>query len=202
MTKNWLEDHIKPREELLAPNEIPRRYRDVKLDIVPHPGLVKAARKYGSDFWDAAVRGLAPLFLGAAGEYKTVTAAVIAQKIRRAGIDVCWVNCAGEFSKFDREAFDPDTKKRLHALKTSPFLVLDDFAQVTPGSRMMNTLIEIGTHRYDNLLPTLYTGNLVVNKGDTSKLAAQVGACLERRMLDASEGYRVFVQGMKNDSKV
>lgn len=199
MDTSWLEKLVKP-VNVMGPSEIPRRYETVKLDIVPHAGLVKSARKYGADFWEAAPKGFAPLFLGAAGEYKTVTAAVIAQKVRSAGIDVCWVNCAGEFSKFDREAFDPETKKRLNQLKNVPFLVLDDFAQVPPGTRMMNTLIEIGTHRYDNLLPTLYTGNLVVTKGDTSKLAAHVGACLERRMLDASEGYKVFVRGAKNDS--
>jgi DNA replication protein DnaC len=190
---NWLEEQVKPKQ-VLGPNEIPRRYQEVTLDIVTHPSLVKAARKYGAEFWDAAPRGLAPLFLGGAGEYKTVTAAVIAQKVRNAGIEVVWVNCAGEFTKFDREAFDPDTKKRLEKIKTTPFLVLDDFAQIPTGSRMINTLVEIGTQRYDNMLPTLYTGNLVISKGDTSKLAAHVGACLERRMLDASEGFRVFVQ--------
>lgn len=194
--KNWLEEEVKPKE-VLGTNEIPRRYQEVTLDLVTHPGLVKAARKYGADFWAVAPKGLAPLFLGGAGEYKTVTAAVIAQKVRKAGIDVCWVNCAGEFTKFDREAFDPDTKKRLQTIKTSAFLVLDDFAQVPTGSRMLNTLVEIGTHRYDNMLPTLYTGNLVISRGDTSKLAAHVGTCLERRMLDASEGYRVFVQASK-----
>lgn len=189
-TSNWLlEARMSPT--VLPPLDLPRRYMDATLKNVPHLALVKVARNYGTKFWEAAPKGLAPLLVGAAGEYKTVTAAAIARAVHDVmNIEVGWCNCAVDFIRFDREAFAPSTQVRIAQLKLIPFLVMDDFTQVPLGSRMHNTLQEIAGVRFDSLRPTLWTGNIVLEKGDTEKLAKTVGTFLARRILETSVGFR------------
>lgn len=193
---NWLAKQRKTHPELLAPTEVPRRFQDVSLASVKPEALVKIAKRYSTDFWDVAPKGIAPLFLGTAGQHKTVTAAAIATGIRQQyWLDVAWCSCATEFVQFDRETFSPTTKQRMDWLKTAPFLVMDDFTQVPAGSRMMHTLVEVGCSRYDAMLPTLWTGNVLITKTDRSALITAVGAALARRMLETSEGFAAQVKG-------
>lgn len=191
---NWLTDRRVAHPSLLKESEVPRRFADVSITSVKPAALLKVAEKYNQQFWDAAPKGIAPLLLGTAGQFKTVTAAVLARGIREQYlIDVAWCNCATAFVQFDREAFAPETKKRIDWLKTVPFLVMDDFSHVQPNSRMMATLVEVGCTRFDDMLPTLWTGNLTLAKGDHSKLVECVGTALARRMLDASAGFRAQI---------
>lgn len=196
IVRNWLSDTQVSHESLLSPNEIPRRFADVTLGLVTPQALVKVAQRYSDEFWNAAPKGIAPLFLGAAGQYKTVTAACIAKGIRQHyRINVAWCNCAAEFTQLDRDSFSEATRTRLAWLKSAPFLVMDDFAAVPAGGRMMHTMIEVGTTRYDAMLPTLWTGNLVLEKGNHAPLVAAVGAALSRRMLETAKGFAVQVKG-------
>lgn len=191
----WLSKQRKTHIELLHSTEVPRRFQQARLSDVQPSGLVKVAQRYSDEFWNVAPNGIAPLFLGTAGQYKTMTAAAIANGIRTHYLlDVAWCNCATEFVQFDREAFDPSTKKRLDWLKSAPFLVMDDFTSVPPKSRMAHTLVELGCTRYDAMLPTLWTGNLLITKTDRTPLVAAVGAALSRRILEASEGFAVQVK--------
>ena len=193
---NWLTKARKSHLELLAPNEVPRRFQDASLASVKPEALVRIAKRYSDEFWTVAPKGIAPLFLGTAGQHKTVTAAAIANGIRTHYLlDVAWCSCATEFVQFDRETFSPSTKQRMDWLKSAPFLVMDDFTQVPPGSRMMHTLVEVGCTRYDAMLPTLWTGNVLITKTDRSALIAAVGAALSRRMLETSEGFAAQVKG-------
>lgn len=193
---SWLSGKRVVNAQLLRESEVPRRYEFAALQLVKPQALVTIARRYSDQFWDVAPQGVAPLFLGAAGQYKTMTAAAIAHGIRAHYlIDVAWCDCASEFTKFDRESFDPATKARMDWLKTAPFLVMDDFTQVPSGGRMMHTLSEIGCTRYNALLPTLWTGNVLLTKTDRQPLINAVGAALARRILETSDGFAAQVRG-------
>lgn len=195
---NWLLAARKSHPDLVRPSEVPPRYRAATMEGVPHRALQEVASKYAASFWSVAPQGVAPLLLGSAQEYKTVTAAVLARAVReRCWIDVGWCNCAAEFSRFDRETYSEATRDRLQFLKTVPFLVMDDFSQVAQGSRMLSTLVEVGTERFDALRPTLWTGNLLITATDSSALMTAVGACLGRRMLEASAGFIATVRAKK-----
>jgi hypothetical protein len=194
VTSNWLLERRKTHVALLGTNPIPRRYLEAELEQVPHETLKTVARKYARNFWDVAPLGIAPLLVGATSEYKTVTAAVIARAVREVGLlDVGWCNCAADFTTFDRDTFSVSTQQALAALKNVPFLVMDDFTQVTPGTRMMATMIEVGSYRFDNLLPTLWTGNLTLDRRNLGELSKLVGTALSRRILETSEGYKAIV---------
>lgn len=191
---NWLlEARMNP--EVLPPLALPARYKAARLEDVPHKGLVQVAHNYGTEFWEVAPKGIAPLLLGAAGEFKTVTAAAIARAVHGVmHIEVGWCNCAVEFMGFDREAFGVSTQQRIKALKTVPFLVMDDFTQVPINTRMHNTLQEIAGSRFDSMHPTLWTGNVFLDKGNLEKFYATVGTFLARRVLEMSEGFRTQVK--------
>lgn len=192
---NWLAAYVQPHVSLLPPLELPRRYAEAKLDEIPYPALVKALKKYGDAFWTAAPKGIAPFFVGAAGTYKSYSAALLASSIREVyRIPVGWCNCAAELVQLDRRQFDKASEARIDFLKSVPFLVMDDFTQVKQGSRQLDIMIEIGTERFDQLLPTLWTGNISLSKDNTKELDDAVGACLSRRMLETSEGFRVVVK--------
>lgn len=192
MTTTWLQQKIIPEGRELPPLVLPRRYENATLDGIRIKSLRTVTREYGRNFWDVAGQGIAPLFVGAAGLYKTYAAAVIAKAVHSLRLEVGWCNCATELVWFDRQAFSSEVAERIQYLKTVPFCVMDDFTQFHDG-RQLNTMIEIGTARFDNMLPTLWTGNITLTKGSTEQLTSAVGACLSRRILDTSEGYRVMV---------
>jgi hypothetical protein len=201
-TTNWLERQVQPHPRLLDPSPIPPRYDHATLADVPYPSLVTTAREYGKRFWDVAPLGQAPLLLGVAQTWKTHAAAVLASKIRELyQLNVGWCNCASELPRLDRDAFLETTRTRIQYMKTVPFLVMDDFSQVKQGAgRQLDIMVEIGTDRFDNLRPTLWTGNLTITKEDRSALVNAVGTCLARRMLEASEGFRVMLRRSKESS--
>lgn len=190
----WLVAKRVPKGMALKSVPVPRRYEAADVDEIWEQGLENCVRKYGKDFWEAAARGLAPFFAGSAGCGKTYAASVLAKAIHHVHrIEVTWCNCAEELVWFDREAFSPAVAARLQELKSAPFVVLDDFTQFTDG-RQLNTLCEIGSARYNGMLPTLWTGNVAISKTSTAELESAVGAMLSRRIMEMSEGYRVMVQ--------
>lgn len=176
--------------------KIPPRYADATLDGIPVPALQECVRRYGAEYAVASAKGQAPFFCGSTQGYKTYAAAVLAKAVNEVlDVPVGWVNCAADFARMQREAFEVATRVQITQLKRVPFLVLDDFTQAATNARQRDLLVEIGTDRFDALLPTLYTGNITLSARNQAPLADLVGACLARRILEASEGYRVLVKG-------
>jgi DNA replication protein DnaC len=188
----WLYQHVARPDAPLQELTLPRRYQDTAVDDIDDAGLARCVRKYGRDFWQVAPAGIAPFFAGNSGVGKTYAASVLARAIHAVHrIPVAWCNCAEELVWFDREAFSTRVAARIAELKRAPFVVMDDFTQFTDG-RQLNLLTEIAAVRYDECLPTLWTGNVVLKKDDYEIFEKAVGAMLARRILQMSEGYRVM----------
>lgn len=194
-SSSWFRQFVVPEIAPLAVLPVPRRYQEAEYSELQTKSLATVVRSYGREFWSAAEQGVAPLFAGTAGVGKTYAAAVLAKAIHGMRIPVAWCDCAQELVWIDREAFSPAVAARVQVLKTTPFVVMDDFTQFQDG-RQLNTLIEIGSARYNAKLPTLWTGNVAIARNDYTELEKAVGVMLARRIAEMSVGFRVMV---KND---
>lgn len=174
---------------------LPPRFARAQLSGIPEGPLAECVRQYGAHFAEARGRGVAPLFAGVTQGFKTYAAAVLAKAVaERGGCKVEWVNCPEAFAVLERRRFEASTDATLQRWKRVDFLVLDDFTQAARVPHQLNLLVELGTHRFDHLRPTLYTGNIALAARNTEALGALVGPCLARRILEGSEGFRVIVK--------
>lgn len=191
----WLRDAIEPSPSLVGVAPVPGQFRDATLDGIPSEPLRVLLRKYGSEFWDAAARGVAPLFVGPPGTYKSYAAAVLCTQLhQRGGIRTEWCTVPVQLTKLERMRFTANTDDTIERWKDCPFLVCDDFAMVRLNSWQHDVLIEIAMARFEAQKPTLWTGNVVLAPGNTQALTDAVGAQLSRRLLERSTGYRLYVQ--------
>lgn len=192
----WLHRKQERYVEFLDPLQLPLRFANPKLELLPVPKLREKAVAYVKDFLDVGATGIAPLFVGNAGTGKTFAAALVAKAIyHRYRVNVEWVNASGDFTKIDRAYYAPEGHAALERMKQAPLLILDDLAQLAPGSRQMTFALEVITHRFDNLSPTLVTANLAVKGKDPADVFdAHFGVCMGRRLLEASEGFRVLTE--------
>lgn len=174
--------------------EVPARYATATLDGLNSAPLRKVVREYGARYGELKPKGVAPFFCGSTQGYKTYAAAVLVGALARVGEGYAWCHVGSAFPPLDRDAFSERTSTHLRTYRNADFLVLDDFTQcVSP--RVRDWLVEIGTFRFDTLRPTLYTGNVRVTAKDFTELGNVVGVGLARRILEASEGFRVSVRG-------
>jgi DNA replication protein DnaC len=196
----------------LVPPAIPRRFRGVvpptpdlppdeytaflgaALARIPSKGLRRAAVAYCKQFFDVAPEGVAPLFVGPTGTWKTYTAAFIAQRVHEVGIESVFAQTKPTFQRWDTMRFSDGRAVRheIEQLVRVPFLVLDDFATTTPKpSWQAETLLEVLETRFSELRPTLLTGNFQLKKNDTTALDELFGVQVGRRVYHAAEGFRV-----------
>ena len=149
---------------------------------------------YGRDFWTAASAGIAPLFVGPPGVYKSYSAAVLATTIHeRAGVRIGWCDVPVTLFQLERKRFLPQTDATIDRWKSVPWLVIDDFAMVAVGSWQHGVLCEIAMHRFSQGRPTCWTGNIQFLRGQQVALADAVGAQLARRILEGSEQFRLAI---------
>jgi DNA replication protein DnaC len=174
--------------------QVPERFaRAVPMDI-PNSALRIATRTYLREFWEAADKGIAPAFLGRAGQFKTYAAGCIARWVHNQRVAVEWVECGPEFTKLDMLFYDDAGMQRLDTLCTAPLLVLDDFTQVSERSRSAQLLETVAQARFSAQLPTVWTGNMPLNSPEAMKVMAnKYGACVTRRILHGANGFQVDV---------
>lgn len=195
MLPAWLRAAIEPHPDLAGPPPVPFQFKDATLERIPSVPLQQLVRRYGGAFWDEAAKGTAPLLLGPPGTYKSYAAAVLVRRLHaKACIKTAWCTVPIALTGLERDRFSEQTRERIAAWKRSPFLVCDDFAMVRIGSWQHDVLVELTMDRFESGKPTLWTGNVTVPKGKQDFLADVVGAQLARRMLERSEGYRLYVQ--------
>lgn len=184
----WLQQFVRVHESQLLPNEVPKAYHDVTVAGIPQDGFKRVAKEFLGRFWELAEQGKAPALLGKAGAGKTYTAACIALTIRKALIDVAFVQCGVELQELERRRFDPWANERLNTLGTVPFLVLDDITKPRTNSFAMDMLDGVVERRYADGLPTLFTGNLVVSKRSDQEVVDMFGVGFARRMREMTQG--------------
>lgn len=194
----WLAGAVQPTAELVGPDPVPAQFSNATLAAVPHAGLRATVRKYGAEFWEAADQGLAPVFLGPVGTFKSHSAALISRQIRDvARVRTDWCTVPIDLTSLERKRYDDRTDQRIQAWKETPFLVMDDFGMIKVGGWQYDVMVEIAMHRFEARRPTLWTGNVLVAKPSAEALRQtmvdMLGAQLTRRILERSEGYRIYI---------
>lgn len=170
---------------------LPARYAEATVPGIEHPTVRDVARDYCTRFDEVARHGIAPLLAGPVQTYKTYAAAAVCRYVHYyAQVPVRFISVPTEMARLERRRFDSHTEYEIAAMKDVTFLVLDDFPLVGAGTFASGMLVEIVTHRFDAMLPTLMTGNLGVGLNDTSELDARFGPQFGRRVYDMSTGFR------------
>lgn len=191
----WLREAVEPSPLLVGPPPVPGQFADASLNDIPSEPLKGLLKRYGSEFWDAAARGAAPLLVGPPGTYKSYAAAVLCKQLHaRVGIRTEWCTVPVQLTKLERMRFTANTDDQIERWKSCAFLVCDDFAMVRLNSWQHDVLVEIAMARFEAQKPTLWTGNVVLAQGNTQALTDAVGAQLSRRLMERSTGYRLYVQ--------
>lgn len=181
----WLDDELARNPVPVRP-KIPARYADASIRMIPesHP-LRQLSWRYLTEFADHAAKGIAPVYLGPTGEYKTYSAAVIAGLVG-ARVGTQFVSVPETFTLLDLDRHSAATRDTLQGVMRIPFLVLDDFFWVAKGSWAAQTLEAILAARFAECRPTLITGNLVLPAGqEFEALSSQYSPLLARRLRDA-----------------
>jgi hypothetical protein len=192
---SWLDDARKAHHLQLKPTEVPVLFADAHLNTIATPIVRRTAMNYLTGFWELADDGKAPAFLGRAGTYKSLAAAVIARFVRdTALLDTAFVQCGPEFLELERRRFEVSTHQRIVWLTLCPFVVFDDFTKLKPGSFGLDSLDAIVEKRYGYGFPTLYTGNVVVQKDDWSEVTNHFGAGFARRLQEGAAGLTAVVK--------
>lgn len=187
---NWLLE-TRQRNPNPTPLILPTRYEDVHLGGIKHKELYEMSQLWLRNFWDVAPNGIAPLFVGTSGEYKTYAALAIAKQVSST-IETCvaWCPQLAVQLLLNRFSVEPLIRRYCQV----PFLVMDDFAVLEPTREQMQALLVIISERYNMKRPTLWTANIVVDTKDPFKhIRERYGVLVERRLMEMSENYRVAV---------
>jgi DNA replication protein DnaC len=198
----WLQEEVTTNPAALGPSPVPAQFDGAEFGIIPHKGLKSVLSKYGKDFWTAAEAGFAPVLLGPVGTFKSFGAAITSHRIRLAGLRTGWCTVPIDLTEMERKRYDSRTDERIRDWKRVPFLVMDDFGMVKVGSWQYDVMVEIAMERFNTRRPTLWTGNVLVNKPSAEALRQtmtdMLGAQLTRRILERSEGYRIYIGSVHN----
>lgn len=190
----WLHEHLS-KHPIPPPLELPRRFEEASLALMPAGPVKDMVEKYLRLFWDAAPRGIAPLIVGRTQTWKTYGAAIVARRVHQAGVPVQMVMCPVEMAEVERDRFSELSRQRVERWKRVPFLIMDDFVQLDPGTFASQLLVEIACDRHANMLPTMWTGNIILKPSEKfMPLVNRYGALFARRLKEGSEGYALVVK--------
>ena len=183
----------------MGPAAVPEQFSNAVIDVVPHRTLKECVLRYGREFWQAASRGFAPLFLGAPAVYKSFAAAALTKALHeRALVRGEWCDVPITLNQLERRRFDRSTDAQIDRWKQAAWLVMDDFAMARQDTWQHGVMTEIAMSRFDTGRPTCWTGNVEVEQATPEKveeaLKRLAGVQLARRILERSEGYRVYVR--------
>lgn len=196
----WLLESVEWHPALMGDVQVPAQFKNAELEEVPYKPLRECVLRYGSSFWSAASRGYAPLLLGAPARYKSYAAAALCRALHaRARIHVAWCDVPITLNQLERRRFDRTTDETISAWKEAPFLVMDDFGMAKLDSWQYGVMAEIAMSRFDAGRPTCWTGNIELPGESTPGLVDEAlkraaGVQLARRILERSEGYRVYLR--------
>lgn len=181
------------RQQPLRPLRLPPQFENVTRAGIQHPTVHDLVTRYLTNFWDAADQGIAPVFCGKVGTYKTYGSCVIAKAVyEKLAVTVEYFDTPTEVPQLDRGWYDGTTTRRMDQLCKAPLLIVDDFARLRPTGRDIAIMDEIGQLRYNSGLPTIWTANIEFGP-DKTAIADLIGAAFERRLVERSAGYRTYM---------
>lgn len=174
--------------------DLPARFSGVQLEDLPGR-LQDVVNDYLERFPEVAPRGQAPLFLGRAETWKTAAAAVTLRHITsRYHVRCKFVSVPATLMQLANRRFEATTAATLVQWQAVPILLLDDFAVCERGTVAFEMLQSVVAARFDHMLPTLCTGNLVLNRGrEAEDLSQHLGPLLARRLLRAATGFTLLL---------
>lgn len=195
MTTNWLAESV-ARNPSPPPLVLPARFADATVEGIPSGGRLRAVvTKYAQDFWTVAPRGIGMLLIGKAGTYKTYASSALARLVHQAGVETLFVQCPITMGMLERNRYSSLAADTIRKLETVPFVVMDDFSQITPNSFGARVLLEVAEARFSNLRPTVWTGNVTIDGGKAiDVLSSLYGPSFGRRVVEASGGYGVYIK--------
>jgi DNA replication protein DnaC len=176
-------------------SKIPAAFEKILWSTVPDSPIKSVGVKYLAEFPGNIAAGLAPVFLGRAGTWKTSVALLVAQELeRQVSMDYEFVSVPEVRPKFEFNTYSDQVTHFLCRWATVPLLILDDFAVAEPGSRTTLALEATMATRYNALLPTIWTGNLALPKHNPfDGIADRYGALFSRRLQERATGYTVLI---------
>lgn len=188
-----LRTEVKWHEAFLPPLELPLRFSAPESRALPEGPIKECTLRYLREFWDATDRGVAPLFTGRTRAWKTYAASLVATWVHGALVPTRFIEAGPYFTRVDM-AFYGEGQALLKSIEEIPFLVLDDFPQVRPGTRAAELMANVVAVRFAAKRPTLVTGNVELpTVAALAALAVDYRPDFARRLWDGSDGYRVHV---------
>ena len=177
--------------------EIPERHGQHRLADIPNKGLGKLVLEYVDRFWELAPQGRAPVFLGVARSWKSTAASILARWVGRQGLSTDFVDCGRVIPRMERERYEEWVSVAIRQWCNAPFLVMDDFTAVSEKGFMVNVLHEVVASRFNDMLPTVWTGNVACD-GESDDvweaLTTTYGVVFTRRLEDTGEGFTMILK--------
>lgn len=140
--------------------------------------------------WESALNfkisceGTGLLFFGSYGIGKTHLAAAIVNRLL-GQIRVLYISCPDFLNEIREALYTKGNSSRLMIAKSVDLLVLDDIGAEKPSEWVRETLFVLINHRYENLLPTIFTTNCNLDEleqrlgGRISSRIAEMSRCIK-----------------------
>ncbi|GAA4952421.1 hypothetical protein GCM10023205_12000 [Yinghuangia aomiensis] len=181
----------------LADARIPPRFRGAVAD---HPDVtawvdrvsVEATRGPGGRLGVAT--GPSLLIAGPTGTGKTHQAYGALRSLLLAGVRLGWqATTAADLHASLRPRAGHDTEGELRRIARTPLLILDDLGAAKPSEWTEELTYRLVNHRYEHLLPTLFTTNLPIARiretlGD--RITSRLAEMTQRAILDGPDRRR------------
>lgn len=167
------------------------RWLDVCPPLYQETTLARLPAHFVTTIETWSLRGVAPAFVGTAGQGKTRAAFEILKRQHFAGV---WVEAISStrFAKMAADQFDDDRDARSKArsvlsdIHKCRLLLLDDLGKQRMSERAELELYDLLEHRTSNMLPTIWTANA---SGDDllAMFSKDRGEPILRRLAEFSE---------------
>lgn len=178
----------------LPPLDLPERFAKANPQGIAHDGVRAMVDAYLNDFWAQAEAGLAPVFVGRAGLYKTYGAAVIARFTNFVKLPTMFVSCGPFFMELDAKFYVDGGMRPYKQAVDVPFLVLDDFTTVKEQSRAAEIMANLVNERFHAELPTVVTGNILGTRATVIKdIANKYRPDFARRLVHGAGAHFLIV---------
>lgn len=166
---------------------IPPRYRDANLDILANETQRNAAPdaiSFVDDVLRNGIHGQGILITGSVGIGKTHLAYAVLRNLLTANVACAATTCSILFYAI-REAFSTNaTAPIIEPLRSAPVLLLDDFGSEAPKEWILDTMLAIVQHRYENCLVNVVTTNLNLSEMEKRAVGQDQMARLYDRILE------------------
>ena len=155
---------------------IPKRYINSSFEQITKTGcpetvrsLAEIAYRYSNRLKENIKQGRGLLFYGEVGLMKTTLACCVAREAVRQGVGVYFISMPellDAMTVMSRNKDPAEFRAFEDRIKHVSILILDDFGAEYPAGWVLNKVDAIITNRYNNMLPTIITTNMLPDEID------------------------------------